>query len=259
MRQISQPAPPASVTHTVRVAMWSGPRNISTALMRAWGNRPDTVVLDEPFYAHYLKYTGLDHPSADEVITRHETDWRRVANDLTSPLPEGKQILYAKMMSHHLLSHIEFDWMDEMVHCFLIREPREMITSLLHFLPNPRLVDTGLPQQMRIFRWIRQVTGRVPPVIDSRDVLEDPPGVLKVLCQAIGVDFTDTMLQWQPGIHETDGVWAKHWYKQIENATQFAPYRPKPDQVPQRLAGLLAKCEQLYDEISRQRITSPGQ
>ena len=135
-------------TKTVRIAMWSGPRNISTALMRSWGSRPDTIVMDEPFYGHYLKYTEFDHPGADEVVAHHETDWRRAADELTASLPDGKTVLYAKMMSHHLLSHIEIDWMDEMVHCFLIREPREMLTSLLRFLPRPRLVDTGLPQQM---------------------------------------------------------------------------------------------------------------
>jgi hypothetical protein len=241
---------------TDRIAMWSGPRNISTALMRSWGSRPDTLVMDEPFYGHYLKYTGLDHPGADEVIAQHETDWRRVSEALTACLPDGKSVLYAKMMSHHLLSHIEIDWMDEMVHCFLIREPREMLTSLLRFLPRPRLVDTGLPQQMRIFRWIYKVTGKVPPVIDAKDVLQDPPGMLRALCEAIGVEFKDAMLRWQPGIHATDGVWAKHWYHQIEKATTFSPYRPKTDQVPMRFAKLLAECEEPYQEMYGVRLRS---
>lgn len=243
-------------TKTVRIAMWSGPRNISTALMRSWGSRPDTIVMDEPFYGHYLKYTELDHPGAEEVVAHHETDWRRAADELTASLPDGKTVLYAKMMSHHLLSHIEIDWMDEMVHCFLIREPREMLTSLLRFLPRPRLVDTGLPQQMRIFRWIHKVTGEVPPVIDSKDVLEDPPGMLQALCEAVGVESNEAMLQWRPGTHATDGVWAKHWYKQIEKATTFSPYRPKPDKVPARFAGLLAECEDLYGEMYEERIVS---
>lgn len=243
-------------TKTTRIAMWSGPRNISTALMRSWGSRADTVVMDEPFYAHYLKYTGLDHPGAEEVVAHHETDWRRVADDLAAPLPEGKCLLYAKMMSHHLLSHIEIDWMDEMVHCFLIREPREMLTSLLHFLPRPRLVDTGLPQQIRIFRWIQKITGKVPPVIDSKDVLEDPPGILRALCEAIGVEYTDAMLRWQPGIHASDGIWAKDWYKQIEKATTFSPYRPKADKVPAEFRQLLEECEGLYGEMYQERVVS---
>jgi hypothetical protein len=211
--------------------------------------------MDEPFYAHYLKYTGLDHPGAEEVIAAHESDWRKAADDLTAPLPDGKTVLYAKMMSHHLLSHIEIEWMDEMVHCFLIREPREMLTSLLHFLPEPRLVDTGLPQQIRIFRWVRKVTGEVPPVIDSKDVLKDPPRMLRALCEAIGVEYTDSMLQWRPGLHASDGAWAKHWYKQIQKATRFSPYRPKPDQVPERFNGLLAECNELYREMYEARVS----
>ncbi len=133
-----------------RIAMWSGPRNISTALMRSWGNRPDTVVWDEPLYAHYLLATGADHPGAEEVIRCHESDWRKVVARLVGDVPEGKSIFYQKHMSHHLLPEIDRGWLDRVTNVFLLRPPRHMLTSLVRILPHPSLLDTGLPQQVEI-------------------------------------------------------------------------------------------------------------
>src|SRR5688572_18712403 len=130
----------------LRIAMWSGPRNISTAMMRSWGNRPDTIVCDEPLYAHYLQQTQLPHPGSTEVIEHHESDWRKVVQWLTGPLPPGKSIFYQKHMSHHLLPNIELDWIAQLSNCFLIRDPKEMLASLVEFIPQPTLADTGLPQ-----------------------------------------------------------------------------------------------------------------
>jgi len=236
--------------------MWSGPRNISTAMMRSWGNRPDAVVCDEPLYAHYLAQTGLPHPGAEEVIAHHECDWRKVVQWLTGPLPPGKSVFYQKQMAHHLLPHIELDWLNDLTNCFLIREPREMITSLVEFIPRPTTTDTGLPQQVRIFAGIRQTTGQVPPVLDARDVLENPRGLLTSLCDAVGVPFLDAMLQWPPELRETDGVWAKHWYAKVAKTTTFAPYRAKPDQVPDDLLDVLAECEDLYQTLYQHRLSA---
>jgi len=242
------------VNPVLRVAMWSGPRNISTAMMRAWGNRPDTFVTDEPLYAHYLLRTGLDHPGRDEVIASQEQDWRKVAAWLTGPIPEGEEIWYQKHMAHHLLPEIGREWLSEVTNCFLIREPREMLTSLLHFLPEPRLEDTGLLQQVELFEWERGRTGRVPAVLDARDVLEDPRGQLSRLCDALGVDFREEMLSWPAGARETDGVWARYWYGSVERSTRFDPYRPKTEDVPGRLAGLLGECERLYARLYGYRL-----
>lgn len=239
-----------------RLAMWSGPRNISTAMLRSWGNRPDTIVCDEPLYAHYLQTTGLDHPGAAETIAAHETDWRKVVAWLTGPLPAGKPVFYQKHMAHHLSPHIELDWLASLTNCFLIREPSEMITSLVEFIPEPRVEDTGLPQQVRIFEMIREQTGCVPPVLDSRDVLENPRAVLEQVCQQVGLEFFDAMLQWPPGFRDTDGVWAKHWYAKVEHTTTFAPYRAKSDPVPNSLLGVLAECNELYKRLYQYRITS---
>ncbi len=224
--------------------------------MRSWGNRPDTIVCDEPLYAHYLKVTGLQHPGDAETIASHETDWRKVVDWLTGPLPEGKSVFYQKQMAHHLLPNIELDWLSSLTSCFLIREPREMITSLIEFLPEPRVEDTGLPQQMRIFEMIHERTGTIPPVLDARDVLENPSGMLEGFCRKVGLDFYKEMLQWPPGFRDTDGVWAKHWYAKVEHTTGFAPYRPKSDQVPDTLQGVLDECNSLYEQLYQHRITT---
>lgn len=243
-----------SGTQDIRLAMWSGPRNISTAMMRSWGNRPDTFVCDEPLYAHYLSRHRVDHPGVDEVLEHHEQDWRKVVAWLTGPIPEGKRIFYQKHMTHHLLPEIDRVWLRDLTHVFLIRDPREMLTSLVRHMPRPTLADTGLPQQVEIFEWARAQTGRVPPVIDAEDVLNDPEGILRALCAAVGVEFTSRMLRWQPGLRETDGVWARHWYKSVEESTGFRPFSPKPDPIPRGMEQLYAECEEHYVVLEQVRL-----
>ncbi len=238
----------------LRLAMWSGPRNISTAMMRSWGSRPDTFVCDEPLYAHYLKTTGIAHPGAEEVVAHHETDWRKVVAGLLGPVPGGKTIFYQKQMAHHLLLEIDRGWLDELTHAFLIRDPAEMLASLVKNLPNPRIEDTGLPQQVELFEWVQKKSGRTPPVLDARDVLTNPRRMLTLLCEAVGVEFTEAMLSWPLGHRDTDGIWAKHWYDAVERSTGFEPYRPKNEQLPDRLALLLRECLVLYERVHAQRL-----
>lgn len=239
---------------SIRIAMWSGPRNISTAMLRAWGNRPDTFVCDEPLYAHYLLKTGRDHPGRSEVLAACEQDWRKVVAWLTGPIPEGKPIFYQKHMAHHLLPDIDRAWLKDLTHALLIRSPREMLTSLLAKYRQITIEDTGLPQQVELVDYLGTHTDQNAPIIDARDVLEDPRGMLTALCERLGVPFTDAMLHWPPGPRETDGVWAKYWYDAVERSTGFAPYRPKNDQVPPEYAGLLVRCEALYAQLYAQRL-----
>ncbi|MBI1826354.1 MAG: HAD family hydrolase [Planctomycetes bacterium] len=234
--------------------MWSGPRNISTAMMRSWGNRADTFVCDEPFYAHYLKATGIDHPGRDEVIAHHETDWRKVVAWLTGPTPGGKAVFYQKHMSHHLLPNIERSWLDGLTHCFLIRDPREMLTSLLEHLPNPTLNDTGLPQQIELVHHVQWRSGRTPPIVDARDVLEAPRHMLELLCGEVGVAFDEAMLSWLPGRRATDGIWAKHWYEAVERSTGFQPYKPKQEPLPDEFTTLFEQCMECYSELHVRRL-----
>jgi hypothetical protein len=239
----------------LRLAMWSGPRNISTALMRSWGNRPDTYVCDEPFYAHYLHATGLrNHPGHEATLAGHEIDWRRVVEWLTGPIPEGKAIFYQKQMAHHMLPEMALDWVDSLTNCLLIREPREMLTSLVEFLPEPRLADTGLERQWWLFEHLSARRGGPPPVLDARDVLENPRRLLELLCKRVGVPFSDAMLSWDPGLRSTDGAWAAYWYDKVAQTTTFGTYRPKPMEVPGRLQGVLDQCEEIYRRLYAYRL-----
>lgn len=242
----------------IRLAMWSGPRNISTAMMRAWGNRSDTFVCDEPLYAHYLDVTRKPHPGIDEVIAAGETDWQKVAAWLTGPIPEGKSIFFQKHMTHHLLPHISRDWLGSVTSCFLIRHPRDVLRSYTKIVDKPTAEDVGFPQQAEIFDWACQHTGKTPPVIDAVDVRNRPRDILAALCDAVGVPFQDSMLSWAPGMRPTDGVWAKYWYKEVETSTCFRPVDSNPvpaEPLPKWLNKVYEECLGHYEKLYAQRLT----
>ncbi len=224
-------------------------------MMRSWGNRPDTFVCDEPFYAHYLDATGREHPGAGEVIACGETDWRRVIVQLTGDVPNGKQVFYQKQMTHHLLPNIEREWLEAVTNCFLIRDPREVIASYIKKNNDPTLEDIGFVQQAEIFDWVRARTGSIPPVIDARDVLENPRRILGLLCEAVGVEFLDSMLSWPPGLRETDGIWAKHWYGEVATSTTFREPSPrKTEPVPERLQEVHERSAECYGRLYEYRL-----
>lgn len=242
----------ATAGPATRIAMWSGPRTVSTALMRSWENRPDTVVSDEPLYAFYLDRTGLVHPGRNEVIASQPTDWRVVLARLTDPLPAGAVIGYAKHMTHHLLPEVDRAAFAPFRHAHLIRNPRELLASYARVRAEPTLDDLGLRQQAEIFESFGG------PVVDSRDLLADPPGVLAALCQALGVPFDASMLAWPPGPRDSDGVWAPYWYDSVRSSTGFVPktpYQPSAAPLPARLEPLAAQCQPYFDRLHRYRIT----
>jgi hypothetical protein len=235
----------------VRIAMWSGPRTLSTASMRAWGNRPDTVVVDEPLYAYYLAATGLDHPGRDEVIASQPTDWRAVVRSLTDgDLPDGATISYQKHMTHHVLPEIDLGALAGLTHAYLIRDPRRVLASYAK-VREPTLADLGLGQQVALYR---RFGG---PVVDSDDLLRDPAGVLAALCTALGVPFDERMLSWPAGPRPTDGVWAPYWYARVEASTGFGPDRGDdvPD-LPAHLAALAEQCRPYYEELAARALRS---
>jgi Sulfotransferase domain len=240
--------------------MWSGPRNISTAMMRAWGNRADTVVIDEPFYACYLERTGKEHPGAKEIIAQGETDWRKIVKQLTGPVPFGKRVFFQKQMTHHLLPEIDREWLVDLTNCFLIRDPREVILSYIKKNPEPKLEDLGYVQQQKIFDFVRERTasyhhtGSVPPVVDAKDVLENPERILRLLCDTVGVEFDKAMLSWPPGLRETDGIWANHWYDEVARSTSFQPYTPREGDVPDRLREIHEQCRECYEQLYELRL-----
>ena len=244
-----------SKSEPTRIAMWSGPRNISTAMMRSWGNRPDTFVCDEPFYACYLHKTGREHPGREEVIAHGETNWRKVIAQLTGPVPHGRRIFFQKQMTHHLLPGMDRTWLAEVTNCFLIRDPAEVIVSYIKKNNDPTLEDIGFVQQTQIFDWVRARTRSVPPVIDAHDVLENPERILRLLCEAVGVEFTEAMLTWPPGLRETDGIWAKHWYSEVATSTGFRkPAQRERETVPARLRDVLERSREYYDRLYQHRL-----
>ena len=222
--------------------------------MRSFGNRDDTFVCDEPLYAHYLKVTGKNHPVAAEIIAHHESDWQKVIAWLTGEVPQGKAIFYQKQMAHHLLPEIERGWLNDLANCFLIRDPQEMITSLIKIIPQPSLEDTGLPQQWEIFKLVREQTGKIPPVLDSQDIQNHPRNLLGKLCDCLGIAFQESMLTWPAGLRPTDGIWGKHWYSQVETSTGFRPYQPKDDEVPDCLKSLCEECQSIYDRLAKHKL-----
>ena len=235
--------------------MWSGPRNISTAMMRSWGNRADTAVIDEPFYAYYLRATGKKHPGADEVMAGGETDWRNVVDQVTGSVPNGKTIFFQKQMTHHLLPEVDRQWLSTVTNCFLIRDPADVITSYIKKNDvDLALEDLGCVQQAEIFDWVSQNTKQQAPVIDARDVQQNPKGMLETLCDAVGVAFDEAMLSWPPGLRETDGVWATHWYSEVARSTSFRPYRPKNEPVPERMREIHERCRECYDRLYACRL-----
>ncbi len=236
--------------------MWSGPRNLSTAMMRAWENRGDTAVWDEPFYACYLAATGIDHPGADAVIAAGETDWRRVAERLAGPVPGGRPVFFQKHMTHHLLPEMGRDWMAEVVNCFLIRDPREVIASYSQVRETVTHEDIGILQQAEIFDFVTALVSRLPLVVDARDLLENPRGILRALCERIGIEFTDRMLSWPAGPRATDGLWGRHWYQSVYRSTGFEPYVAKAQRLPARLKPLAAECEPHYRRLWRGRLST---
>jgi hypothetical protein len=238
----------------VRIAMWSGPRNISTAMMRAWGNRADTFIIDEPFYAFYLSATGKEHPSAKEVIASGEADWRKVIAQLTGPIPNGKGIFFQKQMAHHLLPEVAREWLSAVTNCFLIRNPREVIASYLKKREDPTLQDLGFTQQTEIFDFVRPRVKTTPPVLDAKDVLENPARMLSLLCEAVGVEFSESMLAWPPGLRETDGIWARHWYGEVAKTTSFHPYHPTDAKVPAHLEEIYEQCLECYEKLYKHRL-----
>ncbi len=238
----------------VRIAMWSGPRNISTAMMRSWENRSDTCVVDEPFYSHYLLKTGLAHPGRELILESHEPDADRVASSLLGPVPDGAAIFYQKHMAHHMLPEMDRSWLESVTSAFLIRDPRSMVASLHARTPNPTLLDTGLPQQRALFDLVHERTGRVPPVLDAHDVLSDPRSVLGRFCEVIGVDFDEAMLSWPPGPRDSDGAWAPWWYDSVNASSGFSPPRNRAAEVPDSLEPLVARCLEEYEHLHRHRL-----
>ena len=238
----------------LRIAMWSGPRNLSTAMMRAWENRGDCAVSDEPFYAYYLAETGSDHPMREQVIADGETDWRSVARTMTGPIPGDQPIWYQKHMCHHMLDEIDHDWMGGLVHAFLIRDPVEVVASYLRSRDTVSAAEIGLPQESRLFDEVCDRLGEAPPVIDADEFLHAPEAQLRALCARLGIPFKSGMLKWPVGPRESDGIWAPHWYESVWNSTGFEPPQQRDIHLEGEGARVADACRPLYEKLYRHRL-----
>lgn len=235
---------------TRRIAMWSGPRNLSTAMMRAFSSRPDCAVSDEPFYAAYLAATGIVHPMNDAVLASQKQDPQAVAADLLGPVPGGRPVWYQKHMAHHMVEGFPLDWMDGMTNVFLLRSPERVLASYAQKREDVSLRDIGFAEQAALFDRVADRLGKPPPVVDSDDVRRDPRRTLSALCTAIGLDFDEAMLSWPEGQHPDDGVWAPHWYGAIFASTGFAPPDEKAVELPGHLQRISDEARVFYERMA---------
>ncbi len=232
---------------TVRLNLWSGPRNVSTALMYSFRQRADTRVVDEPFYAHYLSHSDAEHPGSAEVIASMSPEIDVVLREVVLG-PVDHPLLVFKQMAHHLIPSVPLDFLDTCVNVLLIRDPTEVLTTIVHQLPTPTMRDIGIARQVELFAELRR-RGQRPPVLDARLLLEDPEGVLRRLCTETGIDWDPAMLHWPAGPKPEDGVWARHWYANAHASTGFARYRAKTEPVPEHVRPLAAEAAACYAEL----------
>ncbi len=206
---------------TNRIAMWSGPRNISTAMMRSFENRPDTQVIDEPFYAYYLTRTGSNHPGFDDILASQSSQYSDVIKQLTEQKFDC-EYLYQKLMTHHMFADDDLDWTGALTHCFLIRHPASVVVSYTKRRGQCSAEDIGIHQQVELYKKLTKISGQNIPVFDSDGILSDPHNMLPKLCDALDMPFTNAMLNWPSGPRESDGVWAKHWYANVNQSSGFS-------------------------------------
>lgn len=237
----------------LKLSVWSGPRNVSTALMYSFRQRSDTAVVDEPLYAHYLVTTGADHPGVGEVVASMDRDGERVVREVILG-PCERPVLFFKNMAHHLAG-LDRGFLGSIRNVLLIRDPREMLPSLARTLPSPTLRDTGLAEQVEILETVLE-HDEAPIVLDARDLLLDPPGVLRRTCGHLDLPFEEAMLSWPAGPKPEDGAWARHWYENVHASTSFEPYRPKTSPFPDTLKPLLEECLPLYERLRRYAMTA---
>lgn len=237
----------------IRIAMWSGPRNISTTLMRSFENRLDTFVTDEPFYAHYLHKTGIDHPYRQEIMANGNTDWNSVSDEITGSIPDGKEIWYQKHMAQHNLPGMDLEWVKKLQNCILIRHPWEVILSYSKKYEISSIFQLGFPQQVDLFNILKE-QGVPPLVIDAGELLKNPEQMLKLLCGKLDIPFYDKMLSWPAGRRKSDGIWGKHWYGNVEASTGFHSYTEKKGDFPLKYEDIYKVCLEGYQQLYSYQI-----
>ncbi len=238
----------------VHLAMWSGPRNISTAMMRSFDNRPDCYVSDEPFYAYYLKKTGVDHPMKDEIIASGNTNWNEIVNNITSSIPKGKKVWYQKHMAQHNLPEMNLEWVEKVTNCFLIRHPKKVILSYAKKYEINSIFQLGYPQLTNLFELIKKKTKKTPTILNSSDILCNPEVILSKLCNELHIPFYKEMLTWLPGARESDGIWGKYWYGNVLKSTCFIPEHDNLEEIPIKYQNIYDECMEHFQLMHRYRL-----
>ena len=237
-----------------RIAMWSGPRNISTAMMRSFENREDTLVIDEPFYAYYLNKTSLNHPLKEKVLASQSINWDEIVAQLNGEIPKEKTIFYQKHMVHHILSFDKIGWVKNFKNCLLIRHPKLVIVSYSKQTKINSIKDLGFVQQVELFKQIKNLTGSYPAVIDSKDILLNPKSYLSKLCNYFDIIFTEEMLSWPTGRRTSDGIWGSHWYKNVINSNGFIPYKESEESIYQNDMQFYQDSIEHYNYLSSYKL-----
>ncbi len=238
----------------VRIAMWSGPRNISTAMMRSFGSRADCAVTDEPFYGAFLKKTGIRQPMADDIIASMDTEWTSVAQVMRGAIPGGKTLWYQKHMPHHMVDKVSISDFPDHRHAFLIRDPDHVVASYAAKRVEVTPDDLGYQRQMEYLDHVAQISGMEPIVLDSADILKDPEQHLKSLCKALDISWDPAMLGWKTGVRDTDGVWASHWYNRVVGTTTFAAATNKQPRLTDHQQRTADRCRKFYNQLLDYRL-----
>ena len=232
----------------MKIACWSGPRNISTALMRSWSSRKDTFVSDEPFYAYYLKEKQLKHPMYEEIINYYPNSYNAVVNSITRKIPQSKKIWYQKHMAHHLIDFKNIDWIKGFYNCFLIRHPKGVINSYIRKNQLNHIDELGYPQQWQLMEYLRENKKDII-VIDSSILLENPKKILNKWCKNLNIEFYETMLSWEKGPYPNDGIWWKHWYNNVINTNQFELFDKKSNTIPNEYQDIYNEALDYYEKL----------
>tara|TARA_B110000438_G_scaffold268421_1_gene283988 strand:+ start:64 stop:792 length:729 start_codon:yes stop_codon:yes gene_type:complete len=239
---------------SVKIAMWSGPRNLSTALMRSFENRDDTFVTDEPFYAHYLNNVDDKHPMKDEIIKNNNTNWNQISRFLTGPIPSKKSVWYQKHMAHHNILNLDISWINDVNNCFLIRNPKEVILSYSRKFKLNSINQLGFTQQFNLYEVVSSNNINKILIIDAEDLVTNPKKILSEICINLNISFSDKMLSWPLGGRESDGEWAKYWYKNVVNTSSFYKYKKNNQKLPKEYMAIYNKSMKYYEYLYDRRI-----
>ncbi len=242
------------MTDHVRIAMWSGPRNLSTAMMYSFASRPDCAVWDEPFYAAFLATSGIDHPMRAETLARHEADAGRVAKACAGPIPHGKTLFYQKHMAHHMMPDFPMDWVRACRNVVLLRHPARVVASYVKKRESPTMLEIGFERLCEVHDQLADLTGSPPPVFDSFDIRANPDAILRRLCGSIGIPFDPAMLSWKAGPRAEDGAWAPHWYGAVHRSTGFEPPEDSPPVLEGEAARLVERAMPFYEKLRARAI-----